>query len=229
MQNSSQRSSSRPLVFNTKADVHHFVMGNASQAYSLNLPEAARTAPALHAHSSLFDRYNRPNLLLRDCDPKDIIALHKNLVMSEQPLSRYFINHLGKSSKRWPKKLPRTHRGSLHQLERLRERRMLSPFWGLLPFPYHQPLGNTNKTRWFSTITAWPSSKKHRRRSFSSKYRRASQRQKRKLKDCNSCKMKKGSKWTNWQECSREWVNSSTKLIRPARWSTQSIVPSVSK
>lgn len=97
MQNSS-RSSSRPLVFNTKADVHHFVMGNASQAYSVNLPvDAVRTAPAFHPASSLFDRYNRPSLLLRDCDQRDVITLHRNLVMAEQPLSKYHLLHSGKS------------------------------------------------------------------------------------------------------------------------------------
>lgn len=97
MQNSS-RSSSRPLVFNTKADVHHFVMGNASQAYSVNLPvDAVRTVPAFHPASSLFDRYNRPSLLLRDCDQRDVITLHRNLVMAEQPLSKYQPLHSGKS------------------------------------------------------------------------------------------------------------------------------------
>jgi hypothetical protein len=92
MQNSSQRSNARPLIFNntrTKADIHQFVMGNASQAYSLNLPfEPAKTAPNFHPSSSLFDRYNRSNLQLRDCDPKDVIFLHKNIVISEQPLSK---------------------------------------------------------------------------------------------------------------------------------------------
>lgn len=65
-------------------------MGNTSQAYSVSIPHMPnKTAPAFYPSSSLFDRYNRPNLLLRDCDPKDIITLHKNLVMLEQPLSKY--------------------------------------------------------------------------------------------------------------------------------------------
>ena len=128
MQHSSQKSSFRPLVFNTKADVHHFVMGNASQAYSLNLPQAARTAPVFHSNSSLFDRYNRPNLRLRDCDPKDIVTLHKNLVMSEQPLSRYFFHHLGRSLRRCPKRRPRTSIGIYQQLVNWRGRRMLNHF-----------------------------------------------------------------------------------------------------
>lgn len=65
-------------------------MGNASQAYPVNIPHIPnKTAPSFFPSSSLFDRYNKPNLLLRDCDPKDIITLHKNIVMSEQPLSKY--------------------------------------------------------------------------------------------------------------------------------------------
>lgn len=81
---------SRPLVFTTKRDIYYNVMGNTSQAYSVSIPHMPnKTAPAFYPSSSLFDRYNRPNLLLRDCDPKDIITLHKNLVMSEQPLSKY--------------------------------------------------------------------------------------------------------------------------------------------
>lgn len=91
MHNNSQKSA-RPLVFNTKRDIYYNVMGNTSQAYSVSIPQMPnKTAPAFYPSSSLFDRYNRPNLLLRDCDPKDIITLHKNLVMSEQPLSKYFL------------------------------------------------------------------------------------------------------------------------------------------
>ncbi len=92
MQNNSHKSS-RPLIFSSKADVHQFVMGNASQAYSVNAPFIPqKSGPSFYPPppSSLFDRYNRPNLMLRECDSKDICVLHKNLVMSEQPLSEYF-------------------------------------------------------------------------------------------------------------------------------------------
>lgn len=99
MQNSSQKSTPRPLVYNNKAGIVQFVMGNASQAHSVSLPfdpsrtgpnfQHAGTMPNFQAHSSLFDQYNRNALLLRDCDRRDITVLHKNLVLSEQPLSAY--------------------------------------------------------------------------------------------------------------------------------------------
>jgi hypothetical protein len=84
-------------------------MGNGSQAYSVNLPvEGARTAPAFHAASSLFDRYNRPGLRLRECDPRDLAALHKNLVMSEQPLSREVAEAVAQKAASRPRELAAT-------------------------------------------------------------------------------------------------------------------------
>jgi len=74
--------SQRPLLFNSKADLHHFVYGNASQADSLNIPiTAARTVPSFYPNTSLFDRYNKLNLLLSDCDPRDIQLLTKNIIV----------------------------------------------------------------------------------------------------------------------------------------------------
>lgn len=101
-------SAHRPLLFTSKADLHFFVHGNASQT-SLNLPTypapyPARTAPAFHPTTSLFDRYFRTNLQLRDCDPRDITTVLPNLVLHEQPLSRYRLPHPVTS----PKKLPTT-------------------------------------------------------------------------------------------------------------------------
>jgi hypothetical protein len=87
----------RPLLFTSKADLHFFVHGNPSQT-SLNLPTypapyPARTAPAFHPTTSLFDRYFRTNLQLRECDPRDITTVVPNLVLHEQPLSRYLLPH----------------------------------------------------------------------------------------------------------------------------------------
>ncbi len=74
----------RPLLFTTnpsKADMHFFVHGNTSQAYSVNIPTIApRTAPSFLPNTSLFDRYHKTNLFLRDCDPRDITVLSKNIV-----------------------------------------------------------------------------------------------------------------------------------------------------
>ena len=83
MQNKSDRN--RPLHYNNKTDMHSFVYGNPSQAVSVSIPFApqpvARTAMPQQQHTSLFDRYNRSNLYLRDCDERDLTCLTKNIVM----------------------------------------------------------------------------------------------------------------------------------------------------
>lgn len=65
-----------------------FVHGNNSQTSSMNIPTyPQKPSPSFYPNSSLFDRYNKPGLLLRDCDAKDVIQLNKNLIMYEQPIS----------------------------------------------------------------------------------------------------------------------------------------------
>ena len=90
MQNSSHKD--RPLVFNnkpTKADLHSMVYGNPSQAVSISVPALPpRHTAAEHPQTSLFDRYNRCNLSLRECDPQDLIVVNKNLVLHEEGLSK---------------------------------------------------------------------------------------------------------------------------------------------
>lgn len=71
----------RPLLYSnkpSKADIHSFVHGNPSQAISINITPSY---PAPHYGTSLFDRYNRSNLYLRDCDERDLLPLSKNLVI----------------------------------------------------------------------------------------------------------------------------------------------------
>ena len=62
--------------------MHSFVYGNQSQAVSMSVPFAP-IPKTYHSHSqtSLFDRYNRCNLYLRDCDERDLTTLTKNIVM----------------------------------------------------------------------------------------------------------------------------------------------------
>ena len=84
MENNSQRSVGRPLLFNNKTDLHNFVHNNNSQAVSISMPNnPPRIVSQQMPFNSLFDRDNRPNLLLRDCDSKDIRELNKNIVMHE--------------------------------------------------------------------------------------------------------------------------------------------------
>lgn len=169
MQNSSHKSSPRPFVYRTKADIQQFVMGNASQAYSVNLPfEPPRTAPNFHPASSLFDRYNRNNLLLRECDAKDVTTLHKNLIMAEQPLSRYAAMHLGRQWKKCLKKESR-NRENWRQLDSSccsMSIPLLNSFARLLHLliPHHH--ANTSKTRSFSTTTRWGRPKRRKNYSF---------------------------------------------------------------
>jgi hypothetical protein len=82
MQNSSEKD--RPLIYNPrhKAELHAFVHGNPShQAYSLLLPSGP--APNIVPTTSLFDRYNRPLLFLRDVDPGDLQPLVRHLLLHE--------------------------------------------------------------------------------------------------------------------------------------------------
>lgn len=84
LENSSAKS--RPMVYNHKpnrAELYSLVHGNPSQAYSVNAPSIAFPAPAPQQQTSLFDRYNRMNLYLRDCDERDLIPVTKNIVMYE--------------------------------------------------------------------------------------------------------------------------------------------------
>ena len=84
MENTSQRSNGKPLIFNNKKEIHSFVHANHSQAISASMPiNHERLAPNYTPCTSLFDRYNKSNLLLRDCDPKDITVLNKNIIMHE--------------------------------------------------------------------------------------------------------------------------------------------------
>jgi hypothetical protein len=79
MSESINRSFKRPLLFQSKADIHHFVHGNAIQADSLSIPVAA--TPSFYPNTSLFDRYNKINLWLSDCDPRDVQMLTKNIII----------------------------------------------------------------------------------------------------------------------------------------------------
>lgn len=84
IENTSQRSAARPLLFTNKQDIHQFVHTNKSQAFSVALPSnPPRLAQNYPSCTSLFDRYNKSNLLLRDCDSKDITILNKNIIMHE--------------------------------------------------------------------------------------------------------------------------------------------------
>jgi hypothetical protein len=74
--------SNRPLVFNNRADIQNFVMGNNSQAISMNVPIAPPRISIASPVSSLFDRYYRNGLMLKDCDDRDLQTLGRNLVMS---------------------------------------------------------------------------------------------------------------------------------------------------
>lgn len=88
LENSSAKS--RPMVYNykpNKAELYSLVHGNPSQALSVNVPSMAFPIPPPQQNTSLFDRYNRLNLYLRDCDEKDLIPLTKNIVMYEENLS----------------------------------------------------------------------------------------------------------------------------------------------
>lgn len=71
--------------------MHSFVYGNPSQAYSVNIPQAPHRSHQNVQQTSLFDRYNRQNLYLRDCDERDIIHLSKNIVVHEEPLTGYLV------------------------------------------------------------------------------------------------------------------------------------------
>jgi len=82
IENTSQKSGPRPLIFNNKQDLHNFVHANNSQAVSVSIPHNYAKMPHNYmAQTSLFDRYNKSNLLLRDCDQKDITVLNKNIIM----------------------------------------------------------------------------------------------------------------------------------------------------
>ena len=86
MQNSSLKNrplNYKPLNF-SKADIHSFVHGNPSQAISVRVPTNYEK-PNI---SSLFDRYNRCNLCLRDCDQQDLNLVSKNIVIHEEPISQ---------------------------------------------------------------------------------------------------------------------------------------------
>lgn len=96
VQNNSSRG--RPLNYNNRVDMHSFVYGsshlqvnptNPSQAVSMSIPQAMVVPPKPHfnvrsdTQTSLFDRYNKGNLYLRDCDERDLIQLNKNVVLHE--------------------------------------------------------------------------------------------------------------------------------------------------
>lgn len=75
----------RPINFQhntTNAQIYEFVNNNRSQALSVNAPTMPfKTAPSFYPQTSLFDRYNRLNVYLRDCDRRDLILLTKNVVI----------------------------------------------------------------------------------------------------------------------------------------------------
>lgn len=78
---STDKRQNRPLFFK-KEYIQEFVYGNsmqANQCYPL-APHHFKQPPV--SGSSLFDRYNRSNLLLRECDPSDVQKLSKNVVLS---------------------------------------------------------------------------------------------------------------------------------------------------
>lgn len=82
MNNSSSHKTNRPLVFNNRTDIQAFVLGNNSQALSMNIPVGAPRISIASPTSSLFDRYYRNELKLKDCDDRDLQKLGRNLVMS---------------------------------------------------------------------------------------------------------------------------------------------------
>ena len=79
--NNSHRTN-RPLVFSNRADIHTFVMGNNSQAVSMNVPVIPPRISIASPTSSLFNRYYRNGLMLKDCDDRDLQTIGRNLVMS---------------------------------------------------------------------------------------------------------------------------------------------------
>jgi hypothetical protein len=82
MGNNNHRSINRPLLFNTKADLHQWVYPNNSQAISASIPiNIPNNNSNQLRFTSLFDRYNKPNLLLKECDVKDIRRVNKNIIM----------------------------------------------------------------------------------------------------------------------------------------------------
>jgi len=76
------KKTNRPFVFRSRADINAFVMGNNSQALSMNVPLIPPIISISSPTSSLFDRYYRNGLMLKDCDDRDLQTLGKNLVMS---------------------------------------------------------------------------------------------------------------------------------------------------
>lgn len=76
--------SQRPLRFTSSASIHSFVHGNLPQVDSLVIPMAnAMPSPSSYGTFSLFDRYNKTNLLLRDCESRDLNLVSKNIIVHE--------------------------------------------------------------------------------------------------------------------------------------------------
>ena len=149
IQNSSLKSA-RPLNFkynHTNTQLLNFVNTNYSQALSVNIPTIQqKTAPAFYLQTSLYDRYNRNNLYLRDCERRDIIPLMKNIVIHQEHLSEYFLFYLEIWHMKQPKKLKKI------KLQKTITRKLIKSF--LQPKRYllkvgtiSQPQDSTFRTR----------------------------------------------------------------------------------
>ena len=75
--------------------MHSFVYGNQSQAVSISVPFAPqpKNYSFQQSHTSLFDRYNRGNLYLRDCQERDLNVLGRNIVVHQEGISGYGLSY----------------------------------------------------------------------------------------------------------------------------------------
>ena len=69
-----------PRPFNFTTSIENFVFGSSWQESSKRKasPPIETIPSPKHQYSSLFDRYNRNNLMLRACDLTDVQILSKN-------------------------------------------------------------------------------------------------------------------------------------------------------
>lgn len=149
IQNSSLKSA-RPLNFKcnpTNTQLLNFVNTNYSQAVSVNVPTIQqKTAPAFYPQTSLYDRYNRNNLYLRDCERRDIISLMKNIVIHQEQLSEYFCFYSETQHMKQLKKLKRI------KLKKVINRKLMKDLLRLKRYSLkvvlnNQPQENTSKIR----------------------------------------------------------------------------------
>lgn len=77
----------RPLLF--KQQLSQYVFGGPSDTSFNHIQEQVYNQEPFRPAESLFDRYNRNNLTLRECTQDDVIKLTKNIILKEDPLSKY--------------------------------------------------------------------------------------------------------------------------------------------